>query len=171
MARTVMASPAKFTPRLVTKIYILTGAVAAMSPPSPTRSELDATTTIDVTKAVCDMAGWTVTANNIQTPALGSGFTSTIPGKQTAEASSLTFYADKAGTGANDIRTHLEILDTAVVVFCDGGDVAAQLGRAYPIQVSSVSVVPGGVDAEAANKVTVAMEVIDAPNLMYVIPS
>ncbi len=171
MARTVMASPNKFTPRLVTKVYIVTGTVAAMSPPTPTRAELEATTTIDATKAICDMAGFTVTSSDIETPGLGTGFTASIPGRDTAEASSLTFYADVTGKGDNDVRTHLARGGYVVVVFMDGGDVPTQIGRAYPCQVKNVSVVPGGVNAEAANKILVGLSIVDAPNEAYVIPA
>lgn len=170
MARTVMTKPQAFTPRLLTKVYIITGPVAAADH-KPTRAELEASTTIDVTKAVADMSGWSVTTSDIEVPALGSGFTSTIPGKDSAADSSLTFYADLAGTGTGDVRTYLDPLDYVHVVFMDGGDVPTQLGRVYPAQVKSVSVMPGGVDATAANRIVVGFSIWDSPVEKYAIPA
>lgn len=99
----------------------------------PTRTEVTGGT--DLTPEIAEFEGWSTTSETIDTPDMVSRFVSSIAGAITAEASSLTFYADKENT---DARTIFPRDTTGYIVWMDGGDVPAT-GKmdVYPVQVSS----------------------------------
>jgi len=101
---------------------------------TPTSSELTAgTDLIDL----ADIAGWNVTANNIDAPDFESLYTPKVSGLTSSDDSTLTFYGDKDG---DDVRTVLPRGTEGFMVFADGGfDGDNTKMDVYPISVSSVS--------------------------------
>ncbi len=143
------ASERFFAPE-ITKIYFLpTIADAGLA---WTRTEADAGD--DISGEVADISGWTVSGNMINTPDLGSRFNSQISGRTSADNSSITFYADKAG---EDIRTVLQRGLRGFIVIMDGGDVAAQPSDVFPVEVTAVGKVRSVGDQAAQLTVTFAI--------------
>lgn len=101
---------------------------------APTRSELNAGT--DLTPEIADLSGFSVSAEEIETPDMNSLFTSKIGGRTTAEDSSLIFYGDINGQDVTDL---LSRGDDGFVVWLDGGDVTANKMDVYPVRVRSIS--------------------------------
>ncbi|WP_067967531.1 phage tail tube protein [Nocardiopsis trehalosi] len=118
-----------FNPAITRVLYVLTIASKA----APTRVELDAGT--DLSNEIAELSGFQVTSGQIPTPDLGRRFTSSIPGRTSADDSSITFYADEAG---EDVRSLLPRDTEGFIVIMDGGDVTGQPMDVYPIRVASV---------------------------------
>lgn len=116
----------------VTKILI-TPAVASMAT-GPTRTELDAST--DVSDEVAAIAGWSIASQNQDAPDLGRRFSQQIPGRLTADASSITFYNDKIGADIRDLLTRDQ--ETYVTIL-DGGDVATAKMDCFHTTVASLA--------------------------------
>ena len=67
-----------------------------------TRAEINAGT--DLTAEIAEMSGFTVTSDSVDTPDLSNRFTAKIPGRITADDSSISFYASSTSA---DVRTVL----------------------------------------------------------------
>ncbi len=117
-----------FDPELTRVIFLPACANIA----APTRAEINAGT--DLSNEVFDVDGWTITSGTIDTPDLGSRFTSKIGGRLNVDDSSLTMYADRAGV---DVRSLLYRGRTGFILWADGGDVAGYKADNYPIEVIS----------------------------------
>jgi hypothetical protein len=117
-----------FAPEISRIYFVLTIANIA----SPTRAEINAGT--DLTNEIADLSGWSVTTGMIATPGM-TRFTPQIPGRTSAEDSSITFYGDQGG---DDVRTVLARGDRGYVIFCDGGDITGHLADVFPVQVRNV---------------------------------
>lgn len=128
-ASPLTASTRYFDPE-ITKVYFV-ATIADKS--APTRTEIDAGT--DLSGEIADLSGWVVTGEAIQTPDLGSRFTSTIPGRIQAEDSSLTFYSDESGS---DVRSVLPRDTAGYILWLDGGDVTGNKMDVFPVRVLSV---------------------------------
>lgn len=114
----------------VTKCYYLPDVAAANL--TPTRAEMNAGT--DLSFQISDINGWLVAGNDVETPDLGTTFTSMIPGRTKADSSSITLYAATTGV---DVRTLLPRGTAGFIMWCDGGDVAGQKADVFPIRVRS----------------------------------
>lgn len=114
-----------------TKVYWVT-TIATYT--APTRAELDAGK--DVTDEVAELNGFLVTSDSVDTPDLSGRFVGKIPGRITADDSSINFYA--SSTGFNDARSILPRDTTGFVVIMDAGDVSTT-GRmdVFPATVAS----------------------------------
>ncbi|MEV7611315.1 hypothetical protein AB0N61_17655 [Microbacterium sp. NPDC089320] len=99
---------------------------------APTRLELDAGT--DVSRAVADVNGWMVTSEMIDVPDMGSRFVGKIPGRISANDSSVTYYMDRAGIDAREVMPRDA---EGFMVWLDGGDTAGRKMDVYPVTVSS----------------------------------
>ena len=99
---------------------------------NPTRAEFDAG--LDVSEQVAGCTGWLVSGTEAPTPDLGSDFTGSVPGRKTAEQSSIDYWADKSG---QDLRDQNEEGKDMHVVWMDGGDVAGYLCDIFPVRVLS----------------------------------
>jgi hypothetical protein len=130
MAATPIATVSRFFPTGTTK-YIFCPSVANLS--APTRSEINAGT--DLSPEIAEVEGWQVTSELIDVPDINSRFTSKIPGRTSADDSSITFYADPSGA---DARTLFPRDEEGVILRMDGGDVAGRKMDVFPIRVSSV---------------------------------
>jgi hypothetical protein len=117
---------------------------------TPTRGEINAGT--DLTREVTATEGWTTSSNQVESPDLDTRFTSTIPGRITAEDSSLTFRADLTGSDARSLMPR----DTnGYIMIFDGGDVAGRKMRVFPVRVASVGM---PISAEGSEPATVVIQ-------------
>lgn len=118
--------------RGTTKIYFLP-TVAAKA--APTTGEIAAGT--DLTNSVAEVAGFTFSNSPIPVPDMGSVYTKTIPGEDTSDDSSLTFYEDDV---ANPIRTVLAKGTSGFIVLSPAGSVAAAAKvEVWPVKTTSVA--------------------------------
>jgi hypothetical protein len=101
---------------------------------TPTRAEITAAT--ELSGEIAEINGFTVTSESVDTPDLGTRFVSKIPGRISADDSSINFYA--SSTGFNDARSVLPRDTTGFVIFMDAGDVTTT-GRmdVFPATVAS----------------------------------
>lgn len=148
-------------PTAVTR-YFAVGTTQVLMCPSiadksaPTFAELDAGT--ELTGGIADLSGWATSSNFIDTPDMKSRFTGKIPGRITAEDSSLTLYADE-DRGAGDPRALLPRDTECYIVFADGG-LASAKGDVFHVKVGSASPVRSLDDAA---KVMVSFAILDEP--------
>lgn len=145
-----------------TQVHFLPSIAAADL--TPTRAEITAGT--NLTGEVADLSGWTVTGGEIDTPDLGSTFVDKIPGKTSAEDSSLTFYADLAG---NDARDVLPRGTAGFIVIMDGGDVPGRTADVFPVRVRSVGKVRSV--GEDSARLTIPFSITSQPAEDRVIPA
>jgi hypothetical protein len=99
---------------------------------APTRSELNAGTNLAGENSASD--GWKTSSDQVETPDLATRFTSKIPGRLSADDSSLTMYMDLGGT---DARALMPVDTNGFIVWLDGGDVAGRKMDVYPVRVAS----------------------------------
>ncbi|NJP24463.1 hypothetical protein FLW53_09625 [Microbispora sp. SCL1-1] len=129
MAATPIAAETRYFNPETTKVYWVP---TISNKAAPTRSELNAGT--DVSRAIADVNGWQVSSEMIDVPDMGSRFISKIPGRISANDSSITYYMDTAGV---DARTVMPRDTTGYIVWLDGGDVAGRKCDVFPVTVSS----------------------------------
>jgi len=130
MATPAITASTRYFDRGTTKCYYLP-AVAA-SNLTPTRAEMDAGT--DLSNEVSDINGWMVSAEQIDTPALGTVFTGNIPGPTSSPESSITFYAS---SNSVDVRALLPRGTSGYIMWLDGGDVPGNKADVFPARVRS----------------------------------
>lgn len=83
---------------------------------APTAVEINAGT--DLTDAIAEVSGFTFTNTAINVPDMGTAFVKKIPGEDSTEDSSITFYEDKT---TNPIRTALAKNTVGYVVIFSTG--------------------------------------------------
>ena len=101
---------------------------------APTRAEITAGT--DLTGSTAEIAGFTFSNDPIPVPDLGSTFTGTIVGEDTAETPTLTFYDDDA---ASTVRTALAKGVTGFIVLFPYGDVPTKRAEVWPVTSTGVN--------------------------------
>ncbi|MFF0291022.1 hypothetical protein [Streptomyces sp. NPDC005262] len=153
----------RFMRRGITKIYFLPEITAETN--VPTRQEI--TTGTELSGAISDIAGWSLGNSPIDTPDLGSTLTTSIPGEDKADASTLTFYEDKAGDA---IETLLSKGEEGYVVILRKGDVPASKSMdIFPVRVASRA--PAYSAGSDPAKFTVTFAVSDDPTLDAAVPA
>lgn len=162
MAATPIAAPSKYINPGTTKYYFCS---TISSKTAPTRSELNAGT--DLTRAVMELEGFSTTTNQVETPDGDTRYTSTIPGRISAEDSSITFYADETGT---DARALMPRDTNGFIVILDGGDTAGRKMNVYPVRVGSVSI-PRSIEGEDAASVVISYSITSEPAENVTIPA
>lgn len=128
-------SQQRFMRRGVTKILWLD----AVSSPDlvPTRAELTEPNSTELTEAIADVEGWSLSNEAIDTPDMASTFSSSIPGGDSAENSSITFYEDQV---SEEIEALLPKGSRGYVVFLRKGDRPESKSMdCFPVQVASRS--------------------------------
>lgn len=163
MPTPLITKSTRYTSAGVTKCYYLPTVAAANL--TPTRAEMTAGT--DLSRELADWAGWTVTANKIETPDLANVFTSQIAGKTTAADSSLTFYAS---VNTVDVRNLLPRGTTGNIMFCDGGDVAGNRADVYPVTVMSNGK-QRKIKGDGADEIMVQFSITSPPGENVTIPA
>lgn len=148
-----------------TKIFFLP-TIAASATLAATRAEITAGT--DLTPEVSDVSGWSLTGATIDAPDLLSEFVSKVPGRTSAEDSSLTFYASENST---DVRGVLAYKAIGFIVLMHGGDVPST-GKmdVFPVRVTNPGVPTISTGDELA-KVTIGFAITREPKLGVAIPA
>lgn len=100
---------------------------------SPARTEINAG--VDLSDEISAAAGWDVTGNTEDAPALGSVFIGKVSSTTTAGDSSLTFYQDSTST---DVRTVLSRGSAGYIIWMWEGDVAGYKADVFPVKVTSL---------------------------------
>jgi hypothetical protein len=116
------------------KIYFVT-TIATQA--SPSRAEINAGT--DLTDEIAEMSGFAVSSDQAEVPDMASRFTGKIPGRITADDSSIRFYASST---SNDVRTVLPRDTAGFVLTLWEGDVPTQKMDVWPVKVGSAAVQP-----------------------------
>lgn len=131
MPPTKMTATQRFFRPEVTKVYWV---VTIATYTAPTRTEINAG--VDLSDEVAEIGGFQTVSASLETPDLASRFTSKIPGRITADDSSINFYA--SSTGFNDARSVLPRDTSGHIIIMDAGDVTTT-GRmdVYPCKVAS----------------------------------
>jgi len=129
MAATPLTPSTRYIPPGVTQYYWV---ASIANKNSPTRSELNAGT--DLTGEINAVSGFSYSNSPVETPDLGSTFTSKIPGLNAADDSSLTFYLSQSGT---DVRTLLTKGLTGFIVIFSEGDLPGKVMDVYPVSISA----------------------------------
>lgn len=130
---------------------------------APTAPELSAGT--DLTGSIADVNGFGYNNSPIATPDLNSTFTSSIPGEDTTDDSSITFYDDDTST---TIRTLLAKGITGFICRQPYGQVSAKRCEIWPVTSTGVNDV-WTVGNDAAQFV-VGFAVTATPTLTGVLP-
>jgi hypothetical protein len=101
---------------------------------SPTRAELNAGT--DLSAEISAMTGWSVVSATVDTPDMGSRFTSQVPGRLTSATNDFTCYTS---SNSNDVRTLLSRDQNGFVVLLWEGDISGQKMDVFPVRVTALA--------------------------------
>lgn len=112
----------------------------------------------DLSDEIADISGWTVSTEQHPTPGL-TRFTGSVPGRDTVQDSTITFYADLDG---DDVRKVLTRDLEGYLSFADGGDTAGKLMDVFHIRVTSVGKLRT-VSGSTAAQLTVGFSILRAP--------
>lgn len=177
MAPPVIGASTRYMDVGVSKVYYIP--TIAASTFVPTRTEMN--NGKDLSPELGDWSGWVLSAEQLDTQPINSGFKSTIPGSVSSPTCTMTFYTSKNGT---DVRSVLPPATVGFIFFCDGGDVTGNKGECWPVVVASNSVLrnsPGAVQSASgsgsssntnvmASLVVVEFSVTAMPALLVPIP-
>jgi len=119
----------------------------------------------NISQDVAAVSGFTVSGADLPTPDLGRRFVPNVPGRITADQSSIDLYADPEGADATAIFT----LDQETnIAFLDNGQVADSNMDTFPVRVLSVSRVR---DIEAVPVIRVMFSITDEPETGLTYPA
>jgi hypothetical protein len=161
MAPTPLTATVRYIPPGTRKVYWLT--TIASYATAVTRAEINAG--IDLTNEIASMSGFTVNSASTDTPDLSTRFTAKIPGRITADDSSISFYASSTSA---DVRTVLPRDTAGFVIILPEGDVPTQKMDCFPAKVSSTAV---DTTMEDPAQVNVQFTITRIPALNLVIPA
>jgi hypothetical protein len=161
VAPTPLTSTLRYIPPGTRKVYWLT--TIASYATAVTRAEINAGT--DLTNEIASMSGFTVNSASTDTPDLSTRFTAKIPGRITADDSSISFYASSTSA---DVRTVLPRDTAGFVIILPEGDVPTQKMDVFPAKVSSTAV---DTTMEDPAQVNVQFTITKIPALNLVIPA
>lgn len=131
---------------------------------APTRSELNAGTNLVNENSAA--SGWTTKADQVETPNMASRFTGKIPGRISADDSSITMYRDLGGADAHSL---MPVDANGFVVWMDGGDVAGRLMDVFPVRVAAHNK-PRSTEGKEAATVEIQFSITDQPAEYVTIP-
>ncbi|MEU8906964.1 hypothetical protein [Streptomyces mirabilis] len=130
MVATPIAATSRYIPPGTTHYYWV-ATIANYN--SPSRSELNAGT--DLTGEVMAVSGFATSSDQQDTPDLGSRFVPKIPGRITADDSSITMYSS---SNSSDARTLMPRDTAGYVVIFPEGDITGQKMDVFPVKVTGV---------------------------------
>jgi hypothetical protein len=128
----------------VTVVYWL---LAVVDLAAPTRDELDHATAVDLTGEIAAMDGWTVAADRVAVPDLGTRFTGRISGRVNPGDAQITYYGDETTADVRDVKSRG---DRGFIYILDGGDVEGQKGRGFEVEISAITPTVDVAGTEAA---------------------
>ncbi|MGW0579636.1 phage tail tube protein [Streptomyces sp. NPDC002920] len=159
MVATPIAATSRYIPPGTTHYYWV---ASIANKNSPTRPELDAGT--DLTAEIAEVSGFSTTSEQTETPDLGSRFTGKIPGRITADDSSITMYMSST---SSDVRTLLPRDTAGFVVAFSEGDVAGRKMDVFPVKVSGQ---PKKRDIEDAATIEIQFSITSIPAENVAVP-
>lgn len=130
MVATPIAATSRYIPPGTTRYYWVATIANYLS---PTRSELNAGS--DLSAEVQAVSGFATSSDQQDTPDLGSRFVSKIPGRITADDSSITLYASST---SSDARTLMPRDTSGYIVILPEGDITGQKMDVFPVKVTGV---------------------------------
>jgi hypothetical protein len=131
---------------------------------APSRAEVAAGT--DLSPAIAEINGFNFSNSPIMTPKLSTTFTTQIPGEDTTDTSTLTFYDDDAD---DDMRSALVKGTEGVLVFMPYGDTPGLRAEVWP--AISTGVNDQWTMSNEAAKFQVAFAITEAPEQDAVVPA
>jgi hypothetical protein len=129
---------------------------------APTRGELNAGT--DLSAEIETMTGWSLQGSVVDTPDMGSTFTSQVPGRRTSPQNDITAYLSQT---SNDIRSLLPQATNGFVVVLWEGDVTGQKMDVFPARVVTQA---NDTTVEDPGKVTISFAITKLPAIYITIP-
>jgi hypothetical protein len=150
----------KFYRRGTTRFY----ALPAVANPAvgPTRPELTAGTWL---RRIATVGGFSISNSPVPTPDLDARFTTSVPGEDTAENPSLTFWDDPQDTTNRDVLAK----DTDLyIVYMPYGDVPGERCEVWDVRSTGVN---DQIDLAAAGQFQVGFSVNEVPNQNAIIPA
>lgn len=160
----MVATPISASSRYIppgTRQYYFVPSIASLA--SPTRPELDAGT--DLTGEIADVSGFQTTSESTGTPDLGSRFVPKIPGRISADDSSITMYASD---DSQDVRQLLPRDTSGYIVQFPEGDHAGRTMDVFPVKVASA---PKMTDIENPAKVEIQFTITAEPEENVTVPA
>lgn len=131
---------------------------------APSRAEVTAGT--DLTPGVAEINGFNFSNSPIMTPKLSTTFTTQIPGEDTTDTSTLTFYDDDAD---DDMRAALVKGTEGFLVFFPYGDDPGTRAEVWP--AISTGVNDQWTMSNEAAKFQASFAITDAPEQDAVVPA
>ncbi|MET9086166.1 hypothetical protein ABZX77_30545 [Streptomyces sp. NPDC004237] len=159
MVATPITATSRYIPPGTTRYYWVP-TIATYT--SPTRSELNAGS--DLTAEVSAVNGFATNSDQQDTPDLGSRFTSKIPGRITADDSSITLYLSST---SSDVRTLLPRDTAGYVVIFPEGDTTGLKMDVFPVKVTGQ---PKSRDIENPSTITIQFAVTKIPAENVTVP-
>lgn len=130
---------------------------------APSSGEMTAGT--DLTPSIADVGGFGYSNSPIATPDLASTFTTSIPGEDTTDDSSITFYDDDTSSA---VRTLLAKGVTGFIVRMPYGQIATRRAEVWP--VTSTGVNDEWTTGNDPARFTVGFAITSVPTLTAVVP-
>lgn len=115
----------RFTRKGISRVFFCPTLVSQAAPSIAT----ELTTTNEITAAISEISGFQFSNSPINTPDLATTFVSQIPGEDTAEDSSITYYDDDTTT---TLRTAQAKGNAGFIVLCPYGRTAAKRCETWP---------------------------------------
>jgi hypothetical protein len=131
---------------------------------APTRAEVAAGT--DLSPGIAEIGGFNFSNAPIMTPKLSTTFTTQIPGEDTSDTSTLTFYDDDTD---DDMRSALVKGTEGFLVFFPYGDVSGARAEVWP--TISTGCNDQWTMANEAAKFQASFAITDAPEQDAVVPA
>jgi hypothetical protein len=129
---------------------------------APTRAELNAGT--DLSAELQAATGWSLQGSTLDTPDMGTTFTSQVPGRRTSPSNDLTFYLD---TSSNDVRSLLTVNANGFIVWLWEGDVTGRRMDVFAVRVVTQA---NDANMENAGSVTISFAVTKIPQIYLSVP-
>lgn len=129
-AGNITASTRFFRPGTSSVVF----ATSVANKSAPTRAEINAGT--DLRNEISEISGFQTNSDSVDAPDLGSRFTSKVPGRITADDSSITFYESVTGV---DVRGLMPRDTTGFLLLMPGGDTPTRKMHVFPITVASLA--------------------------------
>ncbi|MFJ6841344.1 hypothetical protein ACIQRE_01595 [Streptomyces griseoluteus] len=159
MVATPIAATSRYIPPGITHYYWVPSIANYQS---PTRAELNAGT--DLTGEISAVSGFATSSDQQDTPDLGSRFVGKIPGRITADDSSVTMYAS---SNSADARTLMPRDAAGFIAIFPEGDIPGQKMDIFAVKVTSV---PKSRDVENPASMTFQYAITRVPAENVTIP-
>jgi hypothetical protein len=152
MPATPITATSRYIPPGTTRYYFVS---TIANKNAPTRAELNAGS--DLTAEIAAVSGFATSSDQQDTPDLGSRFVGKIPGRITADDSSITLYLSST---SNDVRTLLPRDTAGYVCIFPEGDTAGLKYDVFPVRVGGQ---PKQRDVENPSQIMIQFTITSIP--------